>query len=159
LTDRAYRDALARNHRLSRREGIDAVMDQHRLDALVTPSVEPPWTIDLVNGDHFLGPSSTSPAAMAGYPIVSVPAGYTFGRPVGLSFLGRAFSEPTLIRLAFAFEQATRVRREPRYLPGGGEPPAGLPAAEGAGVPPAATPPAAGATPGAEATPEEERAT
>jgi amidase len=116
LTDPVYRDALARNHRLSRQEGIDAVMDKYQLDALVTPTQGPPWVIDLVNGDHGLGPTSSTPAALAGYPIVSVPAGYAFERPVGISFLGRPYSEPTLIRLAYAFEQAACVRRPPRFI-------------------------------------------
>src|SRR5215208_4252591 len=116
LTDSVYLDALAKNHRLSRQEGIDAVMETYQLDALVTPTQAPPWAIDLVDGDHNLGPTSSNPAALAGYPIVSVPAGYAFQRPVGISFLGRRHSEPTLIRLAYAFEQAASVRRLPRFL-------------------------------------------
>ncbi|MBV9773574.1 MAG: amidase [Gemmatimonadetes bacterium] len=116
LTDKAYRDALARNRRLAGAEGIDAVMARHRLDAIVVPTANPPWTIDLVNGDHSTGGSST-PAAVAGYPHVTVPAGYAFGAPVGISFMGRAWSEPTLVKLAYAYEQASRMRRPPRFLP------------------------------------------
>jgi amidase len=116
LTDTAYLDALAQNHRLSRAEGIDAVMDQHRLDAIVAPTGNPAWPIDLVNGDHFLG-SCTTPPAVAGYPHVTVPAGDVHGLPVGLSFIGRAWSEETLIKLAFAYEQATQHRRPPAFRP------------------------------------------
>ena len=116
LTTPAYLEALAKNHRLSRAEGIDAVMDAHRLDALVAPTGGPAWTTDLVNGDHFSGGSSTAPA-VAGYPNINVPAGEVYGLPVGISFFGRAWSEPTLLKLAFAFEQATRFRRAPRFLP------------------------------------------
>ena len=116
LTTKAYKDALAKNHRLSRMEGIDAVMLKHRLDALVAPTGGPPWPTDLINGDHFSGASST-PAAVAGYPNINVPAGYIFGLPVGISFFGRAYSEPTLIRLAYAFEQATKFRKPPKFLP------------------------------------------
>jgi len=80
------------------------------------PTGSPAWRIDLINGDHFLGASS-QPAALAGYPAISVPAGHIFELPVGITFMGRAFSEPTLIKLAYAFEQATKVRRSPGYLP------------------------------------------
>ena len=113
LTSREYRAALAKNLRMSRAEGIDAVMNRHRLDALIGPTGGPPWTTDLINGDHFSGSSST-PAAVAGYPNINVPAGYVYGLPVGISFFGRAWSEPVLIRLAYAFEQATRHRTPPK---------------------------------------------
>ena len=116
LTDEAYVTALEQKQRLARVQGIDAVMEQFHLDALVMPTISPPWKIDLVDGDHKLG-GSARPAAMAGYPAITVPAGYTYGLPVGITFMGRAFSEPVLIRLAYAFEQATRFRRPPRFTP------------------------------------------
>jgi amidase len=118
LRDRKYRAALAKNLRLSRREGIDAAMRKHKLDALIVPSGGPSWTIDLVNGDsENWDMESTSPAAVAGYPHITVPAGYLFGLPVGISFFARAWQEPALIRFAYAFEQATQFRRQPRFLP------------------------------------------
>jgi len=116
LTSPDYLRALEKNRRLSRTQGIDAAIAKDRLDAIVAPTGGPSWTTDLVNGDHFTGGSST-PAAVAGYPAISVPAGFIHGLPVGISFFGGAYSEPTLIKLAYAFEQATRHRRAPRFLP------------------------------------------
>ena len=114
LTEEAYLKALEENQRLARAEGIDAVMDAHNLDALCMPTGAPAWKIDLIDGDHGLGGSST-PAALAGYPAITVPAGESHGLPIGLTFMGRAYSERVLIRLAYAFEQATHARRAPRY--------------------------------------------
>jgi amidase len=115
LTEKAYLDALAKNHQLARNEGIDAVMDKHHLDALVAPTGGPAWLTDLVNGDHSAGGSSNA-AAVAGYPNINVTAGSIFGLPVGISFFGRGWSEPTLIKLAYSFEQATKARQAPRFL-------------------------------------------
>jgi amidase len=116
LSDDAYVEAAARCRRLARTEGLDAVLAEHRLDALLAPTGGPPWTTDLVNGDHYLGGSS-SPAAVAGYPSLTVPVGYAFGLPVGMSLIGKPWDEGTLIRLAHAYEQATRLRRPPRFAP------------------------------------------
>jgi amidase len=116
LTDPAYLKALRSSKALSQAQGIDAVMRKHNLDVLVAPTGSPAWTTDLVNGDHFTGGSST-PAAVAGYPNVQVPAGYVYGLPVGISFFGRAFTEAKLVRIAYAYEQATRHRQPPRLLP------------------------------------------
>jgi amidase len=116
LTEKEYIDAVAKNHQLARTDGIDALMDQHHLDAIVAPTGGPAWLTDLVNGDHVAGGSSNA-AAVAGYPNINVTAGSLSGLPVGISFFGRAWSEPTLIKLAYSFEQATKARQVPRFLP------------------------------------------
>jgi amidase len=119
LTSAEYTTALAANRRRAREQGIDAVMSKFQLDALVAPTFEPPWPIDLVNGDTWPGgaASPSTVAAVAGYPHITVPMGYFRGLPLGLSFFGRAWSEPTLIRIAYAYEQATRHRRPPTFRP------------------------------------------
>jgi amidase len=114
LASAPYRAALARCRLLARAQGLDVVFKQHRLDALVAPTGSPAWTTDLVNGDHFTGASST-PAAVAGYPSITVPAGDAFGLPIGISFNGAAWSEPKLIALAYAYEQATKHRHPPTF--------------------------------------------
>jgi amidase len=116
LTDKAYLEALAKCRELMRDKGIDAVLAEHHLDALVVLTNGPAHMTDLINGDSFSG-SSSSPAAVAGYPTITLPAGYVFGLPVGISFIGKAWSEPELIRLAFGLEQALGMRKAPRLLP------------------------------------------
>jgi len=115
LTDKKYLRALSKNHLLSRRQGIDLVMRRNRLDALIAPTGGPAWPTDWINGDHFTGGYSSA-SAVAGYPHITVPAGYVFGLPFGISFFGAAFSEPKLIKYAYAFEQATRTRQSPKFL-------------------------------------------
>jgi amidase len=114
LTTPAYRQALATCRRISRTEGIDALLARSKFDAIVAPTGGPAWVTDVVNGDHFSGGSSTQ-AAVAGYPSITVPAGFVHGLPVGLSFFAGAYSEPTLIGLGYAFEQATRARKAPKF--------------------------------------------
>lgn len=116
LTDRKYGEALAECRRKSRAEGIDAVLARHRVEAIVAPTGGPAWVTDLVNGDHFGGGSSTA-AAVAGYPNITVPAGFVRGLPVGISFFSTAWREGPLIRMAYAFEQATKHRRPPQFVP------------------------------------------
>jgi amidase len=116
LTSKEYLSALEQCRDLARTKGLDAALDGNKLDALVAPTGGLPWLIDLVNGDDEDFGASSAPA-IAGYPHITVPAGYSFGLPVGISFIGRAWSEPLLFRIAFAYEQATKARRTPRYLP------------------------------------------
>jgi amidase len=115
LTEKKYLQALQKNHLLSRTQGIDFVMRKHRLDAMIAPTGGPAWPTDWINGDHFTGGYSSA-SAVAGYPHITVPAGYVFGLPVGISFFGGAWSEPKLIKYACAFEQATKARQVPRFL-------------------------------------------
>jgi amidase len=109
-----YDDALVRGRQLSRTDGIDKLLADQNLDAIFAPTGSPAWTTDLVNGDHFLGASSF-PCAIAGYPIVQVPAGFAYGLPIGVSFMGTAYSEPTLIKIASGFEHVVQARQAPRF--------------------------------------------
>jgi amidase len=115
LEEQAYRDALEKSRKAARDGGIDAVMNEHRLDALLAPTTGPAGVTDLVHGDRNVGGSS-QPAAVAGYPSITVPAGFVHGLPFGISFFGRAWSEPILLKIAFAFEQLTHVRRAPQFV-------------------------------------------
>ena len=116
LDEPAYRAARAKCLRMARRQGLDPLLAAHRLDALIVPSNQPAWIIDPLNGDHFTGGNSTF-AAVAGYPSITVPMGFTRDLPLGLSFIGRPWSEGALIKLAYGFEQLTHARRAPRFLP------------------------------------------
>jgi len=115
LSDPEYQEALRDNHKLTRKQGIDAVLKKYRLDALIGPTAGPAWITDWVSGDH-ADSGCASPPAIAGYPHITVPAGFVFGLPIGISFFGPAWSEPTLLKFAYAFEQARRARQKPRFL-------------------------------------------
>jgi len=114
LAEKAYKDALATNHRLARKEGIDSVIAKYKVDAIVGPTAGPAWLTDWVAGDR-TDSGCASPPAVSGYPHITVPAGFKFGLPLGISFFGAAWSEPTLIRFAYAFEQARKARHKPEF--------------------------------------------
>jgi amidase len=116
LSEAGYQEALAEALRLSRDEGIDKVMDELGLDAIVAPTGGPAWTTDLINGDRYIMGSS-SPAAISGYPNITVPMGFFSELPVNISIWGRAWSEADLLRIAFAYEQLTQHRRAPKFIP------------------------------------------
>jgi amidase len=116
LDEPEYRKALALTKRMAQQEGIDKAVDAYQLDAILAPTTGPAWTTDLIHGDHGSGGSS-SLAARAGYPNITVPMGATHGLPVGVSFFGKAWTEPRLLEIAYGYEQATRHRKAPRYLP------------------------------------------
>jgi amidase len=115
LDSKEYLEAIANNHRFSRAEGIDKALNDNKLDALIAPSGQPAWLTDFIKGDAS-GGGFTSPAAVAGYPHITVPVGQVQGLPCGISFVGAAWSEPRLIALAYAFEQASRARKPPAYV-------------------------------------------
>jgi amidase len=117
LTEKKYLDELAKNRRLMGSLGIDTTIAKHKLDAIVAPTQGPAWLIDLVSGDAGGITSFTSPAAVAGYPHITVPMGFVRGLPVGVSFVGRAWSEATLLKLAYGFEQASSARKKPTFAP------------------------------------------
>jgi len=116
LTDKEYLDAVKKNKELAREKGIDLIIQNNKLDALIAPTGGPAWLTDYINGDHFTGGYSSA-SAVAGYAHITVPAGFISGLPIGLSFFASAYSEPTLIKLAYSFEQATKARHAPEFLP------------------------------------------
>lgn len=116
LTDKSYKKALEKNHRLTRRDGIDMLTHKHKLDAIAGPTAGPAWTTDWINGDR-VDSGCASPPAVAGYPHITVPAGFKFGLPLGISFFGEAWSEPKLIKIAYAFETLSKARIKPQFLP------------------------------------------
>jgi amidase len=115
LNSTKYREALATMHKATRENGIDKLMNEHKLDALMAPTGSAAWKTDLINGDHFLGGSSSF-AAISGYPNITVPMGFIDALPVGVSFFGKAWSESLLIEIAYAYEQATLHRRPPTFI-------------------------------------------
>jgi len=116
VESKEFTDIVEKMNRLVREEGIDRVMTENRLDAFIAPTGSPAWKTDLINGDAYLV-SSSSPAAISGYPNITVPMGFIEGLPVGISFFGRAWSEPLLIEMAYAYENGTRHRRAPGFIP------------------------------------------
>ncbi|MBV9037651.1 MAG: hypothetical protein JO182_24380 [Acidobacteriaceae bacterium] len=116
LTDKAYKDALATNRKLTQKGGIDAVLGKFKLDAIVGPTAGAAWLTDWVGGDR-ADSGCASPPAVAGYPHITVPAGFQFGLPLGISFFGAPWSEPKLLKIAYAFEQTRQARRKPQFLP------------------------------------------
>jgi amidase len=114
LNSKEYKDALTLMLKGTREDGIDKLMNDNKLDALMAPTGSPAWKTDLVNGDHYLGGNS-SLAAIAGYPSITVPMGFIDELPVGVSFIGKAWSEPKLIEIAYGFEQGTKVRKAPEF--------------------------------------------
>ena len=116
LSEKEYKDALDKNHKLTQKQGIDAIINKFKLDAICGPTAGPSWMTDWVAGDR-TDSGCASPPAVAGYPHITVPAGFKFGLPLGISFFGAAWSEPKLIKIAYAFEQARNARRKPGFLP------------------------------------------
>jgi amidase len=126
LDDPNYGKALSDLRSMVKENGVDRIIRRYNLDAIVLPTGAPAWTTDLVNGDHYMGGSS-SPAACSAYPAITLPAGHIHGLPIGITFMGKAWSEPVLLKLAFAFEYNTKLRSSPRFLPSLPENPSFLP--------------------------------